>query len=66
MTNVRTRLTRLSEKGVTDRTELDRLLDSTILAHVGLADGNGGAVVIPTAVARDGDSILVHGSTGSG
>jgi len=66
MTNVRTRLTRLSEKGISDRTELDRLLDSTILAHVGLADGNGGAVVIPTAVARDGDSILIHGSTGSG
>lgn len=66
MTNARTRLTRLSEKGVTDRTELDRLLDGTILAHVGLADGNGGAVVIPTAVARDGDSILIHGSTGSG
>ena len=59
-------MTRLGEKAVTDRAELDRLLDSTILAHVGLADGNGGAVVIPTAIARDGDSILIHGSTGSG
>lgn len=64
--SARTRLTRLTEKGVTERPELDRLLDSTILAHIGLADGNGGAVVIPTAVARDGDSILIHGSTGSG
>jgi nitroimidazol reductase NimA-like FMN-containing flavoprotein (pyridoxamine 5'-phosphate oxidase superfamily) len=59
-------MTRLGEKAVIDRAELDRLLDSTILAHVGLADGNGGAVVIPTAFARDGDSILLHGSTGAG
>jgi nitroimidazol reductase NimA-like FMN-containing flavoprotein (pyridoxamine 5'-phosphate oxidase superfamily) len=66
MTSERTRLNRLAEKGVTDRASLDRLLDASILAHVGMADGNGGAVVIPTAVARDGDRILIHGSTGSG
>ena len=59
-------LTRLRDCAVTDRTELDRLLDDTFLAHVGLADDRGGVLVIPTAVVRDGDSVLVHGSTGSG
>jgi uncharacterized protein len=61
-----TTLTRLRERAVTDRTELDRLLDDIFLAHVGMADDQGGVVVIPTAVVRDGDRVLVHGSTGSG
>jgi uncharacterized protein len=64
MTN--TQLTRLREKSVTERAELDRLLDDALIAHVGLTDDSGGVVVIPTAMARDGDSVLVHGSTGSG
>ena len=61
-----TTLTRLRDRAVTDRAELDRLLDDTVLAHVGMADDQGGVVVIPTAIVRDGDSVLVHGSTGSG
>jgi uncharacterized protein len=61
-----TQLTRLRDRAVTDRAELDRLLDDTFLVHVGLADDQGGVVVIPTAAVRDGDSVLVHGSTGSG
>ena len=61
-----TTLTRMRHRAVTDRAELDRLLDDNFLAHVGLADDQGGVVVIPTAVVRDGDSVLVHGSTGSG
>ena len=65
-TITRTALTRLRDRAVTDRAELDRLLDDTFLAHVGLADGEGGVVVMPTAVVRDGDSVLAHGSTGSG
>jgi nitroimidazol reductase NimA-like FMN-containing flavoprotein (pyridoxamine 5'-phosphate oxidase superfamily) len=43
---------------------LDGLLDSVRVGHIGLvADGH--PLVIPTAVARDGDELLVHGSTGS-
>jgi nitroimidazol reductase NimA-like FMN-containing flavoprotein (pyridoxamine 5'-phosphate oxidase superfamily) len=61
-----TTLTRLRDRAVTDRAELDRLLDDTFLAHVGMAEDQGGAVVIPTAVVRDGDRVLIHGSTGSG
>ena len=65
MTRARTDLTRLREKGRTDRAALDALLDSCILGHFGVADDDGHPVVIPTAVVRDGDRILAHGSTGS-
>ncbi|HUB21284.1 MAG TPA: pyridoxamine 5'-phosphate oxidase family protein [Streptosporangiaceae bacterium] len=61
-----TELTRLRDRAVTDRAELDRLLDDVFLAHIGLSDDQGGVLVIPTAVVRDGDRVLVHGSTGSG
>lgn len=60
----RTAITRIPEKGSTDRAELDRLLDAMPVGHVGLVD-DGHPVVIPTFVARDGDRLLVHGSTGS-
>ena len=62
----RTTVTRLPEKAVSDRAELNRLLDDTILAHIGMADEHADPVVIPTAIARDADRVLVHGSTGSG
>lgn len=61
---VRTELTRLPDKAVTDREALDRLLDAARIGHVGLVD-DGHPVVIPTAIARDGDAVLLHGSTGS-
>ena len=60
-----TSMTRMPEKAVRDRTQLDALLDQEYVAHVGLVR-DGGPVVLPTGVARDGDRILVHGSTGSG
>jgi nitroimidazol reductase NimA-like FMN-containing flavoprotein (pyridoxamine 5'-phosphate oxidase superfamily) len=66
MTMPNTELTRLREYAVTERADLDRLLDEVLVAHVGLTDDSGGVVVIPTAMARDGDSVLVHGSTGAG
>jgi uncharacterized protein len=61
-----TALTRMRHRAIAERAELDGLLDDNFLAHVGMADDQGGVVVIPTAVVRDGDSVLVHGSTGSG
>jgi nitroimidazol reductase NimA-like FMN-containing flavoprotein (pyridoxamine 5'-phosphate oxidase superfamily) len=64
MTN--TTLTRMRDRAVTERQELDRLLDVVVLAHIAMVDDNAEPVVIPTAIARDGDRILVHGSTGSG
>jgi len=61
-----TALTRLPEKRVDDRAQLDALLDHEYVAHVGLVRADGSPVVIPTGVARDGDRLLVHGSTGGG
>src|SRR3954471_909157 len=60
-----TSLTRLPELGSTDRAELDALLDAATVGHVAFVR-SGGPVVIPTAIARDGDLLLMHGSTGSG
>lgn len=61
----RTRITRLREKARYDRTALNALLDATIVGHFGLTRDDGTVVVLPTAIARDGDRILAHGSTGS-
>jgi nitroimidazol reductase NimA-like FMN-containing flavoprotein (pyridoxamine 5'-phosphate oxidase superfamily) len=67
MSQPSTQITRIREKGSTDRHALDALLDATQIGHFGLIDPTSGApVVIPTAVVRDGDRVLAHGSTGSG
>lgn len=61
---VRTEITRIPELASTDRSDLDALLDAALVGHFALqADGH--PVVIPTAIARDGDAVLAHGSTGS-
>jgi nitroimidazol reductase NimA-like FMN-containing flavoprotein (pyridoxamine 5'-phosphate oxidase superfamily) len=62
----RTTITRLRTKASRDRGELDSLLDSVHIGHFALVAEDGHPVVLPTAVARDGDRVLAHGSTGSG
>jgi nitroimidazol reductase NimA-like FMN-containing flavoprotein (pyridoxamine 5'-phosphate oxidase superfamily) len=61
----RTGLTRVPEYAVADRAQLDQLLDDQIVGQVGLVRADGYPVVLPTAIARDGDRLLIHGSTGS-
>jgi uncharacterized protein len=61
----RTAITRLPEYASADRAALDRLLDEQLVGHVGLVRPDGYPVVLPTAIARDGDRLLLHGSTGS-
>lgn len=61
----RTRIRRLPEKAVADLAVLHAILDGARVAHVGFADDEGRPVVIPTGAARDGDRLLLHGSTGS-
>jgi uncharacterized protein len=56
---------RLPDKQVRDREVLDRLLDAALIAHVAVVDDEGQPFVLPVAMARDGDRLLVHGSTAS-
>ena len=65
MTDDRTRLTRARAKGSTDRAALDALLDSSRVGHFALTRADGHPVVLPSAIARDGDRVLAHGSTGA-
>lgn len=60
----RTRVRRLPEKTRTDRAALDEVLDAALVAHVAIID-EGQPYALPMACARDGDRLLVHGSTGS-
>jgi uncharacterized protein len=60
-----TRIRRESERQVTDREALHAVLDEALVAHVGVVR-DGLPLVLPFACARDGDSLLLHGSTGSG
>jgi nitroimidazol reductase NimA-like FMN-containing flavoprotein (pyridoxamine 5'-phosphate oxidase superfamily) len=64
MTEQSTRLTRIPEKARFERADLDQLLDTVHIGHVGVIVDDL-PVVFPTAVARDGDRLLIHGSTGS-
>lgn len=59
-------MTRLREKASTDRATLNALLDSAYIGHLGFVRDDGSPSVLPTAIARDGDVVLLHGSTGSG
>ncbi len=64
MSTPSTRISRLAEKSSTDRAALDALLDEVHVGHFGvIVDGH--PVVFPTAIVRDGDRVLMHGSTGS-
>lgn len=61
----RTAPTRMPELMSSDRSDLDTLLDKTVLAHIAFVSGDGTPALFPTMAARWGDRILVHGSTGS-
>ncbi len=60
----RNRVRRLPEKAVADRGALHAILDAAMVAHVGIVD-DGQPYVLPMACARDGERLLLHGSTGS-
>ena len=55
-----------SDREVHDRLNINGLLDSQYVAHVGFIDPDINApFVIPMGFARDENRILIHGSTGS-
>ncbi|HET6209778.1 MAG TPA: pyridoxamine 5'-phosphate oxidase family protein [Jatrophihabitans sp.] len=61
----RTTPARMPERVSSDRAALDQLLDSSLIGHVGFVTEDGQPYVLPTAIARDGADVLLHGSTGS-
>lgn len=60
----RTAVRRSPERQVTDRHALDAVLDAGLVAHVAIVD-DGQPYALPVGYARDGDRVLIHGSTGS-
>lgn len=60
-----TRIRREPHRQVTDREALHAILDEALVAHLAVVR-DGLPVVLPFACARDGDALLLHGSTGAG
>ncbi|MDH4158720.1 MAG: pyridoxamine 5'-phosphate oxidase family protein [Actinomycetota bacterium] len=61
----RTAVRRIPDKEVRDREVLNAVLDAGLVAHVAVTDDDGQPFVVPVGYARDGDRVLVHGSTAS-
>ena len=59
-------LTRKKERRATDRAALDRLLDEVLVGTLATVSTDGRPWAVPMLFARDGDRILLHGSTGAG
>lgn len=60
----RTRIRRLPEKGRNELDDLYAVLDCALVAHVAIVE-DGQPYALPVACARDGDRLLLHGSSGS-
>jgi nitroimidazol reductase NimA-like FMN-containing flavoprotein (pyridoxamine 5'-phosphate oxidase superfamily) len=60
----RTRVRRLPERGAYDRATVHAILDEGFVCHLGFVV-DGQPYVIPTGYARVGETLYLHGSTGS-
>jgi uncharacterized protein len=60
----RTRVRRLPERALYDRATVHAILDEGFICHVGFVV-DGQPYVIPTGYARVGETLYLHGSTGS-
>ena len=60
----RTTVRRLPDRARYDRDTLESILDEGLVCHVGFVDG-GQPFVVPSAYARRGDRIVIHGSAAS-
>lgn len=59
-------LTRMKERRADDRATLDELLDEVLVGTLATVTTEGRPWAVPMLFARDGDRILLHGSTGAG
>ncbi len=62
--SARTRVKRVHDRAVYDRTRIDEILDAALICHLGF-ERDGQPYVIPTLHARIGDLLHVHGSAAS-
>lgn len=60
----RTKVRRMAGRGRYDRQTIDAILDEALVCHVGFAV-NGRPWVVPTAFARVGDFVYLHGAVGN-
>lgn len=60
------KLTRKPQRRTEDRAELDRLLDGQLVGTLSTVTTDGRPWAVPLLYARDGDRVLLHGSTGAG
>jgi uncharacterized protein len=63
-TTERTRLRRLPERAAYDRATVHAILDEGFICHVGFVF-DGQPYALPTGYARRGETLYLHGSTGS-
>ena len=61
----RTTPSRHPERASHDLAAARAILETALVGHVGVVDPSGAPVVLPVAIAPDGDRVLLHGSTGS-
>lgn len=61
----RTTFGRKADRGSYERSDAEAILAEALVGHLGFADATGAPVVLPVGIARDGDRVLFHGSTGS-
>ncbi|MGO9341297.1 MAG: pyridoxamine 5'-phosphate oxidase family protein [Acidimicrobiales bacterium] len=60
----RTKVRRLAERGRYDTDTINAILDEGFVCHLGLVD-QGSVRVVPTAYARVGDMLYLHGAAGN-
>ena len=61
----RSRVRRNAIRAKYDQESINEILDAGFVCHVGFGSEHD-IVVVPTLYVRDGDSVLLHGSTGAG
>src|SRR4051794_35535429 len=64
MKTPRTKLSRVPQRGSHDLATIHAILDAALIGHVAWVQ-DGRPAVIPTLIARDGDRLLIHGSSAS-